>query len=99
MFLEPYVPTKKDNKQIIYRGLCWEGMGKSGKTFTLDYKILMWLEEYAKKEKMSESGMVNSILNSVKRRSETWLCSKCGGINVNDSTVCYADVDCEGVKG
>jgi rubrerythrin len=74
-------------------------MGKSGKTFTLDYKILMWLEEYAKKEKMSESAMVNSILNSVKKRSETWLCSECGGINVNDSTVCYADVDCEGVKG
>jgi rubrerythrin len=73
-------------------------MGKSGKTFTLDYKILMWLEEYAKKEKMSESAMVNSILNSVKKRSETWLCSECGGINLNDSTVCYADVDCEGVK-
>jgi rubrerythrin len=73
-------------------------MGKSGKTFTLDYKILMWLEEYSKKEKMSESAMVNSILNSVKKRSETWLCSICGGINVNDSTVCYADVDCEGVK-
>ena len=73
-------------------------MGKSGKTFTLDYKILMWLEEYSKKEKMKESAMVNSILNSVKKRSETWLCSICGGINVNDSTVCYADVDCEGVK-
>ena len=73
-------------------------MGKSGKTFTLDYKILMWLEEYAKKEKMSESAMVNSILNSVKRRSETWQCSECGGTNVNDSTVCYADPSCEGVK-
>ena len=42
--------------------------------------------------------MVNSILSAVKKRSETWLCSKCGGINVNESTVCYADVDCEGVK-
>jgi len=73
-------------------------MGKVGKTFTLDLKVLAWLEEYAKKEKMSESAMVNSILNSVKKRSETWLCSECGGINVNDSTVCYADVDCEGVK-
>jgi len=98
MFLEPYVPPKKDNKQIIYRGLCWEGMGKVGKTFTLDLKVLAWLEEYSKKEKMSESAMVNSILNSVKRRSETWQCSECGGINVNDSTVCYADPNCEGVK-
>ena len=74
-------------------------MGKVGKTFTLDLKVLAWLEEYSKKEKQSESAMVNSILNSVKKRSETWLCSECGGINVNDSTVCYADVDCEGIKG
>jgi len=73
-------------------------MGKSGKTFTLDVKILLWLEEYSKKEKMSESAMVNSILNSVKRRSETWQCSECGGTNGKDSTVCYAAVDCEGVK-
>ena len=73
-------------------------MGKVGKTFTLDLKVLAWLEEYSKKEKLSESAMVNSILNSVKRRSETWQCSECGGTNVNDSTVCYADPDCEGVK-
>ena len=98
MFLEPSVPSKKDNKQIIYRGLCWEGMGKVGKTFTLDLKVLAWLEDYSKKEKMKESAMVNSILNSVKRRSETWQCSECGGTNVNGSTVCYADPDCEGVK-
>jgi hypothetical protein len=73
-------------------------MGKVGKTFTLDLKVLAWLEDYAKKEKMSESAMVNSILNSVKRRSETWKCSICNGTNINDSTVCYADPDCEGVK-
>ena len=73
-------------------------MGKVAKTFTLDLKVLAWLEEYSIKEKMSASAMVNSILNSVKKRSETWLCSECGGINVNDSTVCYADPDCEGVK-
>ena len=73
-------------------------MGKSAKTFTIDIKILLWLGEYAKKEKMSESGMVNSILNSVKRQSETWKCSVCGGTNGNDSTVCYADIDCDGVK-
>jgi len=73
-------------------------MGKVGKTFTLDLKVLAWLEEYAKKQKMKESAMVNSILKSVKRRSETWECSECGGTNINDSTVCYADPDCEGVK-
>jgi rubrerythrin len=73
-------------------------MGKVGKTFTLDLKVLAWLEEYSQKEKMKESAMVNSILKSVKRRSETWQCSVCGGTNINDSTVCYADVDCSGVK-
>jgi len=73
-------------------------MGKVGKTFALDLKVLAWLEEYSKKEKMSESAMVNSILKSVKRRSETWQCLTCGGTNINDSTVCYADPDCEGVK-
>ena len=75
-----------------------EGVGKVGKTFTLDMKVLAWLEDYSKKENMKESAMVNSILKSVKRRSETWQCSECGGTNINDSTVCYADPDCEGVK-
>jgi len=101
MFLEPYVPSKKDNKQIIYRGLCWEGMGKVGKTFTLDLKVLAWLEEYSKKEKMKESAMVNSILNSVKKRSESWTCSICGVTNANDNQSCYTLNDgefCEGVK-
>jgi len=43
-------------------------MGKVGKTFTLDMKVLMWLEESAKKERKSESAMVNSILQRVKRQ-------------------------------
>ena len=73
-------------------------MGKVGKTFTLDLKVLAWLEDYSKKANMKESAMVNSILKSVKRRSETWQCSECGGTNINDSTLCYADPDCEGVK-
>ena len=78
--------------------LCLGSMWNVGISFTLDLIVLAWLEEYAKKEKMSESALVNSILNSVKRRSETWECSECGGTNVNESTVCYADPDCEGVK-
>jgi len=76
-------------------------MGKVGKTFTLDLKVLAWLEEYSKKEKMKESTMVNSILNSVKKRSESWTCLICGVTNANDNQSCYTLNDgefCEGVK-
>jgi len=73
-------------------------MGKSAKTFTVDMKVLMWLEQYAKKENQKQSYIVNQVLNSMMRQASSWTCSKCGGTNGNDSTVCYADIDCEGVK-
>jgi len=73
-------------------------MGKSAKTFTIDIKILAWLEAYAKKEDKKESYIVNQLLNSRMRQASTWICSKCNGTNGNDSTVCYADIDCDGVK-
>ena len=73
-------------------------MGKVGKTFTLDMKVLFWLEEHAKKNHMKESALVNGMLRSAMRQNQTWICSKCGGSNGNDSKVCYADIDCDGVK-
>jgi len=76
-------------------------MGKVGKTFTLDMKLLLWLEESAKKEKKSESSMVNSILQRVKRQTETWKCDICGVLNDIESQSCYTLVDdefCAGVK-
>jgi len=73
-------------------------MGKSAKTFTVDIKVLAWLAEYAEKENKKESHIVNNLLNSMKRRFETWTCAKCGGTNHNDNASCYANPDCEGVK-
>ena len=76
-------------------------MGKSGKTFTLDYKILMWLEEHAKKEKRSQSAFVNSILIQAKRQAETWECEVCGSTWDLASITCNTLVDgefCAGVK-
>jgi len=73
-------------------------MGKSAKTFTIDIKVLSWLEEYAKKENKKESYIVNAMLNSAKRQSETWTCSVCSGTNHNDNASCYANPDCEGMK-
>ena len=76
-------------------------MGKSGKTFTLDQKVLAWLEDYSKKKKMKESAFVNSILKEAKRHSETWKCSVCGVANDIESKSCYTLVDgefCEGVN-
>jgi len=76
-------------------------MGKVGKTFTLDMKLLLWLEESAKKENKSESAMVNSILQRVKRQTETWECSICGVFNDIESKSCYTlndDVFCAGVR-
>ena len=61
-------------------------------------KVLMWLEQYAEKENQKQSYIVNQVLNSMMRQASSWTCSKCGGTNGNDSTVCYADIDCEGVK-
>jgi len=73
-------------------------MGKSAKTFTIDIKVLSWLEEYAKKENKKESYIVNAMLNSAKRQTETWICSECNGTNHNDNASCYANPDCEGMK-
>ncbi len=73
-------------------------MGKSGKTFTIDIKILSWLEEYAKKQKKKESAIVNQLLTSAKRQSETWTCSICEGHNHISELKCWATTDCEGVK-
>ena len=75
-----------------------EGMGKVGKTFTCDVKVLLWLEEHARKNNMKESALVNGMLRSAMRQHQTWICSKCGGSNGNESTVCYADINCDGVK-
>jgi len=73
-------------------------MGKVGKTFTCDVKVLVWLEEHARKNNMKESALVNGMLRSAMRLHQSWICSKCGGTNGNDSKVCYADIDCDGVK-
>ena len=41
-------------------------MGKVGKTFTLDMKVLAWIESAAKKAREKESAFVNSILRRAK---------------------------------
>jgi cadmium resistance protein CadD (predicted permease) len=76
-------------------------MGKVGKTFTLDIQVLMWLADYAKKNNKKESAVVNALLNSAKRQSETWTCSICSASNDNDNVTCYVLIDgefCKGVK-
>jgi len=73
-------------------------MGKSAKTFTVDVKVLRWLEKFAKKEDKKESYIVNQMLNSAMRKTKTWKCSICGGSNHNDNASCYANPDCEGMK-
>ena len=73
-------------------------MGKVGKTFTCDMKVLMWLEQYAKKEHKKESAIVNAMLNAAMRQHQTWECSVCHGSNHNDNESCYANPDCKGVK-
>jgi hypothetical protein len=73
-------------------------MGKVGKTFTLDLKVLAWLEQHAEKHKKSESYIVNALLNSAKRRTETWTCSECNGTNHVRDKVCWASTECKGVK-
>jgi len=71
------------------------GMGKSGKTFTIDIKILSWLEEYARKNNRKESTVVNSVLRDVMRSSQTWKCPDCESINDNQFNTCH---ECDGVK-
>jgi len=65
-------------------------MGKVGKTFTCDVKILVWLEQYAKKQKKAESAIVNAMLNSAKRQDESWTCPECNATNDNAFTTCHS---------
>ena len=73
-------------------------MGKVGKTFTCDVKVLLWLEEYAKKQKKAESYIVNAMLNSAKRSDESWTCPECNGTNHISEKVCWASTGCKGMK-
>jgi len=65
-------------------------MGKVGKTFTFDVKVLIWLEQHAKKQHKKESYIVNSMLNSMMRQEETWKCPDCSAINDNQFTTCHS---------
>jgi len=73
-------------------------MGKVGKTFTLDLKVLAWLEQYANKQKEAESYIVNQMLNSAMRKTQTWNCPKCDGTNHISEMVCWATPNCKGVQ-
>ena len=76
-------------------------MGKFGRTFTIDMEILNWLEEHAKEHNMKVSYLVNAVLSTAKRQSQTWKCSECGTSNSNDNQTCYVLIDgvfCKGVK-
>ena len=64
-------------------------MGKVGKTFTCDVKVLIWLEEYAKKQQKKESAIVNALLNSAKRQEESWICPECQASNANLFSDCH----------
>lgn len=76
-------------------------MGKVGKTFTCDVKVLLWLEQYAKEKHKKESQIVNGLLNSMMRSNQTWKCSICDANNHIDNTTCFTLTDgefCKGVK-
>jgi hypothetical protein len=64
-------------------------MGKVGKTFTCDVKVLLWLEEHAKKNNMKQSTLVNGMLRSAMRMHETWSCPECNATNDNQFTACH----------
>jgi len=65
-------------------------MGKVGKTFTLDMKVLFWLEEHAKKNHMKESALVNGMLRAAMRQNQTWNCPKCDATNDNRLVTCHS---------
>jgi len=65
-------------------------MGKVGKTFTCDVKVLVWLEQYAKKQKKAESYIVNSMLNSAMRQASSWICPECQAMNDNQFSNCHS---------
>ena len=75
-------------------------MGKSAKTFTIDIKILSWLEEYARKNNRKESAVVNSVLRDVMRSSQTWKCPECNEINDVQFNTCHGGktFECDGMK-
>jgi len=67
-----------------------KGMGKVGKTFTCDVKVLVWLEEYAIRQHKKESFIVNDLLYELKRQTETWNCPKCNATVDNQFTKCHS---------
>jgi len=73
-------------------------MGKVGKTFTCDVKVLLWLEEHAKKNKMKQSTLVNGMLRAAMRQHERWTCPECNGSNHISEKVCWASTGCKGLK-
>jgi len=64
-------------------------MGKVGKTFTVDAKVLVWLEEYAIRQDKKESFIVNDLLYKLKRMTETWDCPECNATVDNHLTKCH----------
>ena len=76
-------------------------MAKIGKTFTIDLDVYQWLEQHAKEHNMKVSYVVNAILSTSKRQSQTWKCTVCGKSNHIDNRTCYLLTDgifCKGVK-
>jgi len=73
-------------------------MGKVGKTFTCDVKVLVWLEEHARKNNIKESALVNGMLRSAMRMHQSWICPECAGTNHISEKVCWSTPDCKGVK-
>jgi len=67
-----------------------KGMGKVGKTFTVDVKVLVWLEEYAIRQHKKQSLIVNDLLYELKRQTETWNCPKCNATVDNQFTKCHS---------
>ena len=65
-------------------------MGKVGKTFTVDLENLVWLEQYAKKEKKKESHIINKMLTVSRRTEQTWNCPECQAVNDNQFTTCHS---------
>jgi len=65
-------------------------MGKLSKSFTCDLDVLAWLEQYARKEQKKQSYIVNALLRSAMRQSQTWKCPDCDSINDNQFTTCHS---------
>jgi len=74
-------------------------MAKIGKTFTIDLSVYNWLEQHAKEHNMKVSYIVNAILSTSQRQSQTWQCSVCSKSNHIDNQSCYYLNDGEFCKG